>query len=127
MIRASAGLIFGLGSHAGDGYDQGRSSDHQSICNRQASLYASAFRRLRLTCPHQQELRQNNRVENSHQTVQRRESKLQRFKSALRPAFLGVHAAHNTFNLQPHLVSRSTLRIFRTEAANQSRDAVAAK
>ena len=32
-----------------------------------------------------------------------------------------MHAAvHNTFNLQPHLVSRSTLRIFRAEAADQS-------
>jgi transposase-like protein len=28
--------------------------------------YASAFRRLRLTCPHEQGLRKNNRVENSH-------------------------------------------------------------
>jgi hypothetical protein len=38
-----------------------------------------------------------------------------------------MHAAvHNTFNLQRHLVSRSTLRIFRAEAANQWRDAVAA-
>jgi hypothetical protein len=37
------------------------------------------------------------------------------------------HAAvHNTFNLQRHLVSRSTLRIFRAEAANQWRDAVSA-
>jgi putative transposase len=35
-------------------------------------------------------------------------------------------AVHNTFNLQRHLVSRSTLRIFRAEAANQWRDAVAA-
>ena len=40
---------------------------------------------------------------------------------------LSMHAAvHNTFNLQRHLVSRSTLRIFRAEAANQWRDAVAA-
>jgi len=38
-----------------------------------------------------------------------------------------MHAAvHNTFNLQRHLVSRSTLRIFRAEAANQWRHAVAA-
>ena len=29
--------------------------------------YAAAFRRLRLTCPHQQGLRNNNRAENSHQ------------------------------------------------------------
>src|ERR1700737_4913954 len=35
--------------------------------------YASAFRRLRLTCPHEQGLRGNNRAENSHQAVQRRE------------------------------------------------------
>jgi len=31
--------------------------------------YASAFRRLRLTCPHEQGLRRNNRAENSHQPV----------------------------------------------------------
>ena len=31
--------------------------------------YASAFRQLRLTCRHEQSLRQNNRAENSHQVV----------------------------------------------------------
>jgi transposase-like protein len=90
--------------------------------------YASAFRRLRLTCPHEQGFRKNNRAENSHQAVRRRERKMQRFKSARSAQrFLSMHAAvHNTFNLQRHLVSRSTLRIFRAEAANQWRDAVAA-
>jgi transposase-like protein len=29
--------------------------------------YAAAFRHLRLTCPHEQGLRMNNRAENSHQ------------------------------------------------------------
>jgi hypothetical protein len=43
--------------------------------------YASAFRRLRLTCRHEQGIRKNNRAENSHQVVRRRERKLQRFKS----------------------------------------------
>jgi len=43
--------------------------------------YASALRRLRLACSHEQELRKNNRAENSHQAVRRRERKLQRFKS----------------------------------------------
>ena len=83
--------------------------------------YASAFRRLRLTCPHEQGIRSNNRAENSHQVVRRRERKMQRFKSARSAQrFLSMHAAvHNTFNLQRHLVSRSTLRIFRAEAANQ--------
>jgi len=44
--------------------------------------YASGFRRLGLTCPHEQGLRMNNRAENSHQVVRRRERKLQPFKSA---------------------------------------------
>ena len=70
----------------------------------------------------------NNRAENSHQAVRRRERKMQRFKSARSAQrFLSMHAAvHNTFDLQRHLVSRSTLRIFRAEAANQWRDAVTA-
>ena len=91
--------------------------------------YASAFRQLKLTCPHEQGLRKNNRAENSHQVVRRRERKLQRFKSARSAqCFLSMHAAvHNTFNFQRHLVSRSTLRIFRAEAAAQWSDAVAAK
>jgi len=44
--------------------------------------YGSALRHLRLTCPHEQGLRSNNRAENSHQVVRRRERKMQRFKSA---------------------------------------------
>jgi putative transposase len=90
--------------------------------------YASAFRRLGLTCRHEQGLRQNNRVENSHQMVRRRERKLQRFKSARSAQrFPSMHAAvHNTFNLQRHLVSRSTLRRLRAGAAAQWETAVAA-
>ena len=70
--------------------------------------YASAFRRLGLSCPHEQGLRMNNRAENSHQVVRRRERKLQRFKSARSAQrFLSMHAAvHNTFNLQPSTPSR---------------------
>jgi len=53
---------------------------------------------------------------------------MQRFKSPRSAQrFLSMHpAVHNTFNLQRHLVSRSTLRIFRAEAADQWRNAVAA-
>jgi putative transposase len=82
--------------------------------------YASAFRRLGLSCPHQQGLRTNNQV------VRRCERKLQGFKSArCAQCFLSMHAAvHNNFNFQRHLVSRSTLRIFRPEAAAQWSDAV---
>src|ERR1700726_351540 len=90
--------------------------------------YGAAFRRLRLTCPHEQGLRENNRAENSHQAVRRRERKQQRFKSARSAQrFLSMHAAvHNIFNLQRHLISRSTLRIFRVEATAQWQGAVAA-
>jgi transposase-like protein len=89
--------------------------------------YACAFRRLRLTCRHEQGLRQNNRTENSHQAVGRRERKLQRFKSARSAQrFLSMHGAvHNTFNFQRHLISRSAMRIFRAEAA-EWQNAVAA-
>jgi transposase-like protein len=53
---------------------------------------------------------------------------MQRFKSAgSAQRFLSIHAAvHNTFNLQRHLVSRSTLRTFRAEATQQWQNAVAA-
>ena len=90
--------------------------------------YGAAFRDLRLTCRHDQGLRKNNRAENSHQVVRRRERKMQRFKSAASAQrFLSMHAAvHYTFNHQRHLISRSTLRIFRAEAAAQWSDAVAA-
>src|SRR5947199_10322229 len=90
--------------------------------------YGAAFRQLHLTCRHEQGLRKNNRAENSHQAVRRRERKMQRFKSAgSAQRFLSIHAAvHNTFNLQRHLISRSTLRIFRTEAAARWQYAVAA-
>src|SRR3979490_1497043 len=90
--------------------------------------YGAAFRHLRLPCPHEKGLRKNNRAENSHQVVRRRERKMQRFKSARSAQrFLSIHAAvHNTFYLQRHLISRSTLRTFRAEAAAQWQDAVAA-
>jgi hypothetical protein len=48
-------------------------------------------------------------------------------EAKLRGSMLSMHAAvHNTFNLQRYLVSRSTLRIFRSEAVAQWSDAVVA-
>jgi putative transposase len=90
--------------------------------------YAAAFQALHLTCRHEQGLRMNNRAENSHQVVRRRERKMQRFKSVgSAQRFLSVHAAvHNTFYLQRHLISRSTLRTFRAEAMANWQAAVAA-
>ena len=90
--------------------------------------YACAWRELGLSARHEQGLRKNNRAENSHQVVRRRERKMQRFKSAgSAQRFLSTHSAvHNTFNLQRHLVSRRTLRRFRTDAAEQWKRATAA-
>src|SRR5262249_18581142 len=100
----------------------------KSLTTDKLGSYESAFRHLRLTCPHGQGLRANNRAENSHQIVRRRERKVQRFKSAASAQrFLNINVAlHNTFNLQRHLISRSTLRIFRAEAAAQWQAAIAA-
>ena len=94
----------------------------------QLRSYGAALRHLSLSCHHEQGLRQNNRAENSHQVVRRRERKMQRFKSAASAQrFLSMHAAvHNTFNLQRHLISRSTLRTFRSEAEAHWRSATTA-
>jgi DDE domain len=90
--------------------------------------YGAAFHNIGLACHHEQGLRKNNRAENSHQVVRRRERKMQRFKSARSAQrFLSVHSAvFNNFNLQRHLVSRSTLRIFRAEATARWQNATAA-
>ncbi len=90
--------------------------------------YASAFGEIGLSAQHEQGLRKNNRAENSHLPVRRRERKLQRFKSpGSAQRFLSAHAAvYNTFYLQRHLMSRRTLRAFRADAAELWNAAVAA-
>src|SRR5712675_1110696 len=100
----------------------------KSLTTDKLGWYGAAFRHLGLTCPHEQALRANNRAENSHQPVRRRERKMQRFKSAgSAQRFLSVHATvYNNFNLKRHLVSRSILRTFRAEAAEHWQKAVAA-
>ncbi len=72
-------------------------------------------------------LRENNRVENSHLPIRRRERQMQRFKSqASAQRFLTTHAAiYNTFNIQRHLINRPTLRRFRADAASAWAAAVA--
>src|SRR5918998_1032739 len=90
--------------------------------------YGAAFAELGLTARHERGLRKNNRAEVSHQPVRRRERKMQRFKSpGSAQRFVSMHsAAYNTFNVQRHLISRRTLRTFRSEAVEQWRAATAA-
>jgi transposase-like protein len=73
-------------------------------------------------------LRENNRAENSQLPMRRRERKMQGFKSqASAQRFLTTHAAvYNTFYTQPHLIRRSTLRQFRSEAIRVWNEAVVA-
>jgi hypothetical protein len=81
-----------------------------------------------MTARHEQGLRANNRAENAHQPVRRRERKMQRFKSpGSAQRFLSVHAAvYNNFNVQRHLITRPVLRLFRAEAMTHWNAATAA-
>ena len=90
--------------------------------------YGAALRELGFSGSHEQGLRANNRAENSHQPVRRRERKMQGFKSAKSAQrFVSVHAAvYNNFNVQRHLISRSTHRQFRTAAHQSWNEATAA-
>ena len=85
--------------------------------------YGAAFRDLGLTAHHETGQYKNNRAENSHQPVRRRERKMQGFKSpGSAQHFLSIHSAiYNLFNTQRHLVSRKTNRQFRDEAMSEWR------
>lgn len=87
--------------------------------------YGAARHELGLSTRHEQGMRRNNRAESSHQVIRRRERKMQRFVSPMSAQrFLSVHAAvHNLVNLERHLISRATLRLFRAAAAQQWQNA----
>ena len=81
--------------------------------------YRAALRKLGILDRHRPGgMRANNRAENSHLVIRRRERKQQKFKSqGSARRFLSPHSAiYNTFNTQSHLVSRPSLRRFRAAA-----------
>lgn len=90
--------------------------------------YHVAFGILGLSAEHIDNKRSNNRAENSHQPVRRRERKMQRFKypgSAQR--FLNIQSAtYNTFYFQRHLINRLMFKLYRAEAFDLWETAAAA-
>jgi transposase-like protein len=80
--------------------------------------YSSALRELGVAQRHDTGRWKNNRAENSHQPLQQRKRRMKRFKSpGSAQRFLSIHATvYNVFNLQRHLTSRRTLRVFRDQA-----------
>ena len=91
----------------------------ETIVNDKLASYRAAAPDLGLVDRHRPSgMRENNRAENSHLPIRRRERKQQKFKSrASAQRFPATHAAvYNVFNLQHHLIRRPTLRQFRAEA-----------
>ena len=90
--------------------------------------YAAAAGDLGIASRHERGRWRNNRAENSHQPTRRRERKMQRFKSAgSAQKFLSIHAAtYNIFNVQRHLTSARTHRVFRASAMQTWREVVVA-
>lgn len=92
--------------------------------------YKAAMRELGCKDRHRPgRLRDNNRAENSHLPVQRRERKMQRLKSqGQAQRFVSTHSAiYNTFSIQRHPISRNTMRRFRASAMEERNAASAAK
>ena len=83
--------------------------------------YGAALKRLGLK--HLQDVggRKNNRAECSHVPIRRRERKAQKFRSVKNAQkLLSAHGQiYNLFNLRRHLISRNTLRKFRTQAQTE--------
>lgn len=101
----------------------------EQIVTDSLASYKAAMKVLGCTDRHRPgRLRDNNRVENSHLPVRRRERKMQRFKSqGQAQRFVSIHSAiYNTFNLQRHIVSRGTMRRFPTAAMAEGNAASAA-
>lgn len=93
----------------------------RSIVTDRLKSYSSALRELGINRLHVMGGRSNNRAENSHLPIRRREKKMQRFKSQKSAQkFLSAYGPiYNLFNFQRHLIPRSSLRKFRQNAFDE--------
>ena len=103
-------------------------TEPESIVTDGLASCGSALRALSREGVHRPDpLRENNRVENSHLLIRRRERKMLGFKS-LNSAqrFLMTHEAiYNTFDFRRHMISRPPLRLLRARAESVWARAVA--
>ena len=83
--------------------------------------YRAALKDLNMRHVHDVGGRKNNRAENSHLPIRRRERKSQKFRSikTAQKQLSSYGQVYNLFNYQRHLISRKILRQFRTEAQTE--------
>jgi putative transposase len=100
----------------------------QSVVTDKLRSYRVALRDLGLAARQVTGGHSNNRAENSHQPVRRRERSWIGFKRAgPTQRYLSAHAAvYNCFNIQRHLITRRTLKAFRDAAFADWRMAIEA-
>lgn len=80
--------------------------------------YPAALRELGFSGEHYTEKWANNRAENSHQPIRRRERAMQRFRSmATLQKFVAIHAQiHNHFNHERHRICRQDYKVARSRS-----------
>ena len=90
----------------------------QLIVTDRLGSYRAALRDLNMRNVHDVGGRKNNRAENSHLPIRRRERKSQKFRSmkAAQRQLSRYGQIYNLFNYQRHLISRKTIKQFRHKA-----------
>jgi len=83
--------------------------------------YGAALKDLNMLHLHDVGGRKNNRAENSHLPIRRRERKAQRFRSigSAQKQLSSYGQIYNLFNFQRHLISRTSFKQFRIEAQTE--------